>query len=233
MKTYLCERAIQKTEWVGLSPGRSIWYPSKKKKKTRQASGIQEWPGHFKWRKNARIEKGGILEMTSIYPQNHGLLGLGIFTSMVSLYQKKRDPERVKWVYYSPIVHNSFEIKTQMNLLPYLFPYSHFPSRGEGFISFQALVQRLSSNASRAQAASRRHCPSRYQEGQPGFWYPTLVPTDLLTQKLWWSYTLVCTFLIHCLSHCSGWAEGTENINRDLGYKLSTLFRIMYECLWH
>lgn len=232
MKTYLCERAIQKTEWVGLSPGRSIWYPSKKKK-TRQASGIQEWPGHFKWRKNARIEKGGILEMTSIYPQNHGLLGLGIFTSMVSLYQKKRDPERVKWVYYSPIVHNSFEIKTQMNLLPYLFPYSHFPSRGEGFISFQALVQRLSSNASRAQAASRRHCPSRYQEGQPGFWYPTLVPTDLLTQKLWWSYTLVCTFLIHCLSHCPGWAEGTENINRDLGYKLSTLFRIMYECLWH
>lgn len=232
MKTYLCERAIQKNEWVGLSPGRSIWYPSKKKK-TRQASGIQEWPGHFKWRKNARIEKGGILEMTSIYPQNHGLLGLGIFTSMVSLYQKKRDPERVKWVYYSPIVHNSFEIKTQMNLLPYLFPYSHFPSRGEGFISFQALVQRLSSNASRAQAASRRHCPSRYQEGQPGFWYPTLVPTDLLTQKLWWSYTLVCTFLIHCLSHCPGWAEGTENINRDLGYKLSTLFRIMYECLWH
>ena len=30
-----------------------------KKQKTRQASGIQEWPGHFKWRKNARIEKGG------------------------------------------------------------------------------------------------------------------------------------------------------------------------------
>lgn len=205
----------------------------KNKKKPRQASGIQEWPGHFKWRKNARTEKRGILETTSIYPQNHGLLGLGIFTSMVSLYQKKRDPERVKWVYYSPIVHNSFEIKTQMNLLPYLFPYSHFPSRGEAFISFQALVQRLSSNASRAQAARRRHCPSRYQEGQPGFWYPTLVPTDLLTQKLWWSYTLVCTFLIHCLSHCPGWAKGTENIDRGLGYKLSTLFRIMYECLWH
>lgn len=42
------------------------------------------------------LKRGGILEMTSIYPQNHGLLGLGIFTSMVSLYQKKRDPERVK-----------------------------------------------------------------------------------------------------------------------------------------
>ena len=51
----------------------------KKKKKSRQASGIQEWPGHFKWRKNARIEKKGILEVTSIHPQNHGVLGLGIF----------------------------------------------------------------------------------------------------------------------------------------------------------
>ena len=118
--------------------------------------------------------------------------------------KKNRDPERVKWVYYSPIVQNSFEIKTQMNLLPYLFPYFHFLSRGKGFTSSQALAQRLSSNASRAQAASRRHCPSQYQEGQPGFWYPTLVPTDLLTQELWWSYTLVCAFLIHWATVLAG-----------------------------
>ena len=64
-----------------------------KKKKPRQASGIQEWPGHFKWRKNARIEKGGILEMTSIYPQNHGLLGLG-FLLQWSHYTKKRETQR-------------------------------------------------------------------------------------------------------------------------------------------
>lgn len=36
----------------------------KKKKKSRQASGIQEWPSHFKWRKNARIEKKGISQST-------------------------------------------------------------------------------------------------------------------------------------------------------------------------
>ena len=74
----------------------------KNKKKPRQASGIQEWPGHFKWRKNARTEKRGILETTSIYPQNHGLLGLGIFTSMVSLYQKKERPRESKMSLLQP-----------------------------------------------------------------------------------------------------------------------------------
>ena len=66
MKTYLFERAIQKNEWVGLRlvQAEAFLIIIKKKKKSRQASGIQEWPSHFKWRKNARIEKKGISQST-------------------------------------------------------------------------------------------------------------------------------------------------------------------------
>lgn len=46
--------------------------------------------------------KRGILEMTSVYPQNHGLLGLGIFTSMVSLYQKNQRPRESKMSLLQP-----------------------------------------------------------------------------------------------------------------------------------
>jgi hypothetical protein len=43
-------------------------------------------------------------------------------------------------------------------------------------------------------------------------------------------HMLVCASLFYCLSHCPGWTNRTENMNRNLEWKLWALFRNMNSC---
>ena len=73
-----------------------------KKQKTRQASGIQEWPGHFKWRKNARIEKGGDFGDDLNLPSESWTVRTGDFYFNGLIIPKKERPRESKMSLLQP-----------------------------------------------------------------------------------------------------------------------------------
>ena len=72
---------------------------------THQKKNIYIYPDKPVVSKNGQVTLSG---ETSIYPQNHGLFGLGIFTSMVSLYQKKQRTRESKMSLLQPYSSKQF-----------------------------------------------------------------------------------------------------------------------------